>query len=139
MGLKFLDVRKRDYDYDFNFLDYRKVTGHINYFKYFDSLSLTAHLSWGQYLAGDEGATFDFSRRFKNGMSMGAYFTLTDVSFEEFGEGSFDKGIYISVPISSFFTNTPNSTIRWSPLTKDPGQKLALNYRLFGFLQRYIY
>ena len=33
---------------------------------------------------------------------MGAFFTRTDLSFEEFGEGSFDKGIYVHIPIDFF-------------------------------------
>ena len=68
---------------------------------------------------------------------MGAYFSITDVSFEQFGEGSFDKGVYISVPLASM--NGSNQTnFRWSPLTKDPAQKLATT-RLFNMLERYIY
>ena len=34
------------------------------------------------------------TRRFANGWAVGAYFTLTDVTAEDFGEGSFDKGVY---------------------------------------------
>ena len=29
---------------------------------------------------------------------MGAYATFTDVSFEEYGEGSFDKGVFLKYP-----------------------------------------
>ena len=79
------------------------------------------------------------SKRFENGLKFGAYFTLTDVSFEEYGEGSFNKGIYVSVPISGLFDDRPFSSFNWSPLTKDPGQKLNLNYKLFGVLERFIY
>ena len=69
---------------------------------------------------------------------MGAFYTITDVTFEEFGEGSFDKGIYISVPISMFNSNE-SSYFRWTPLTKDPGQKLNFKYRIFDQIDRYIY
>lgn len=137
LGFELFDVKKRDYDYDFSTLDYEVITGHINFYHYFDPLKLTTHLSWGQYLAGDEGLTFDFSRRFNNGTRFGAYFSLTDVSFEEFGEGSFDKGIYIEVPITSFSGNM--SGFQWTPLTKDPAQKLKLSSKIFDNIRRYIY
>jgi hypothetical protein len=32
---------------------------------------------------------------------VGGFFTLTDVPFEEFGEGSFDKGLFFRVPFNS--------------------------------------
>ena len=118
-------------------LDYEITTGHINYYHYFHPLELTTHISWGKYLAGDEGLTFDFSRRFKNGTTFGAFFSLTDVSFEQFGEGSFDKGVYINIPIGIFGQNS--SGFRWKPLTKDPAQKLNLSSRIFGNINRYIY
>ena len=38
------------------------------------------------------------TRRFANGWAVGAYFTLTDVTSEDFGEGSFDKGVSIEIP-----------------------------------------
>ena len=139
LGFEVFSVKKRDYTYDFNFLDYQVITGHANFYKYFDYLDLTAHFSWGKYLAGDEGFTLDLSKRFDNGLKFGAYFSLTDVSFDEYGEGSFNKGIYVSVPISGLFNNKPFSTFSWTPLTKDPAQKLNLNYKLFGVLERYIY
>ena len=60
------------------------------------------HLRGGRYLAKDSGVTFDFSRIFRSGMRVGAFFSLTDISFEEFGEGSFDKGFYFHVPLEIF-------------------------------------
>ena len=39
----------------------------------------------------------DFSRSFINGTKFGFFATFTDVSTEEFGEGSFDKGIRGSI------------------------------------------
>ena len=139
-GFEIFDVKKRDYDQKFNFLEYETVTGHLNFYHYFDPLNMTTHFSWGQYLAGDEGFTLDFSKRFKNGFKLGAYFSLTDVSFDEYGEGSFDKGIYVSLPINNLFNGGSTMThFKWSPLTKDPAQKLGLRYRNFGLMERYIY
>ena len=77
-------------------------------------------LSAGEYLAGDVGSTIEFSRTYKGGLNFGVFATFTDVSFEQFGEGSFDKGIFFNIPI---YGNLINYT--WRPLTKDPGAKLV--------------
>lgn len=137
IGFELFHVKKRGYEYNFDTLDYETVTGHINFYHHLHKLDLTTHISWGQYLAGDEGITFDFSKRFSNGAKFGAFFSLTDVSFDEFGEGSFDKGVYIQIPISSF--GNRDTSYRWRPLTKDPAQKLNLSSRLFSVLERYVY
>ena len=47
----------------------------------------------GRYLAGDWGATTTISRKFGSGWEVGGYATLTDVPFDTFGEGSFDKAM----------------------------------------------
>ena len=38
-------------------------------------------------------------RRFANGWSVGAYATKTDVTADEFGEGSFAKGVTLTIPL----------------------------------------
>ena len=48
----------------------------------------------GQYLAEDKGATLELRRTFDNGWKVGVWATKTDVSAKDFGEGSFDKGLY---------------------------------------------
>ena len=60
----------------------------------FGSIPFDFKLSAGEYLAGDIGSTVEFSRSLSNGLEFGAFATFTDVSFEQFGEGSFDKGIF---------------------------------------------
>ena len=89
-------------------------------------------LSFGEYLAGDKGSTIEFSRRFKSGVSFGAFATFTDVSTEDFGEGSFDKGIFFNIPIYGNFIN-----YTWRPLTKDPGAKLIRRNSLHDLLVRF--
>ena len=88
--------------------------------------------SIGEYLAGDEGATFELSRTFRNGTKFGVFATFTDVSTEQFGEGSFDKGIFFNIPI---YGNSINYT--WRPLTKDPGAKLNRRYSLHDLLVKF--
>ena len=67
------------------------------------SFLLTQKLSYGEYLAGDEGVTFELSRSFLNGTKFGAFASFTDVSSEQFGEGAFDKGIFFSIPVYGNF------------------------------------
>ena len=80
----------------------------------------------GRYLAKDKGATIELRRTFDNGFSIGAFATFTNVSVEEFGEGSFDKGLYFQIPFNSFVgENTKGkfaSVLR--SIQRDGGQKL---------------
>jgi hypothetical protein len=127
-------VKQRDYDMQFDFLDYDVVTGHGTLYYDLPFYDLQAALSVGRYLAGDVGATLNVSRRFENGMRVGAFVTRTDVSAEEFGEGSFDKGIYVTVPFDLFLLRSSRSVgvIGWRPLTRDGGQMVSVGKRLYG-------
>ena len=94
---------------------------------------MQANLSVGRYLAKDIGATVDLSRVFDNGVKFGAFFTKTNVSSATFGEGSFDKGVYLSVPFDAFLTRSSSTraTAIWKPLTRDGGAKLNRSVQLY--------
>ena len=94
------------------------------------------NLSYGKYLAGDRGYTFDLSRVFDSGLRTGFYFTRTNVSFELFGEGSFDKGFYFSIPLDIFRNSYSRGSLdfKFAPLTRDGGQKLLINKSLKGII-----
>ena len=79
------------------------------------------------------------SKRFENGLKFGFFATFTDVTSEQYGEGSFNKGIYFSLPIDSLIGNGTTTDFVWSPLTKDPGQKLNHKYKLFNLIERFVY
>lgn len=123
---------QRDYDSGFGFRDYNVLTGHLS--AYYDMANgFHLQLDAGRYLAGDWGATLSIDREFRNGWSVGAFMTLTDVSAQQFGEGSFDKGIRFSIPVS-WFTGRPSqqslgTTIR--PITRDGGARLDVPGRLY--------
>ena len=92
-----------------------------------------AQLDVGRYLAGDWGATVSLDREFANGWRVGAFATKTDVSSATFGEGSFDKGIRISIPLS-YATGKPtqrrtDTVIR--SLSRDGGARLEVDGRLY--------
>lgn len=134
IGAEVWAVKQRDFDQLFDFIDYETVSGHINLYYEEPRTNILFHLSGGRYLAKDSGVTFDFSRRFKSGLRLGAFFTLTDISKEEFGEGSFDKGFYIHFPIEAFFTNYSRgiSGFGLKPLTRDGGARLNIGHTLYG-------
>ena len=133
IGFEIFDVKKRDYRMRFKTLDYRNVTGHFNfYYRNYKYVPFDAKISFGEYLAGDEGLTLDLSRSFPNGTKFGFFASFTDVTSDQFGEGSFDKGIYFNIPV---FGNLVNYT--WRPLTKDPGAKLNRKNTLHDLLVRF--
>ena len=132
-GFEAFGVKKRDYMMRFGTLDYENVTGHLNfYYRNYGRIPFDAKISYGEYLAGDEGLTIDLSRSFENGTKFGIFASFTDVSSDEFGEGTFDKGIYFNVPV---FGNLINYS--WRPLTKDPGAKLNRKHSLHDLLVRF--
>lgn len=132
-GFEIFDVKKRDYDWRFGTLEYENITGHLNlYYRNYGLVPFDMKLSYGEYLAGDFGATIELSRSFSNGMNFGVFASNTDVSATQFGEGSFDKGIFFNIPI---YGNLINYT--WRPLTKDPGAKLTRRNTLHGLLVRF--
>lgn len=126
-------VRQRNYDQMFSFLDYTVLTGHLNMYYQLPIYDLLGIVSVGRYLAKDKGATFQLSRQFESGIQAGIFFTLTDVPFEVFGEGSFDKGFFITVPFDLFATrsSTASGSFAFRPLTKDGGQRLSIGPRLY--------
>lgn len=133
LGVEANYVRQRDFDQRLGFQDYSVLTGHAS--AYMDLINgFHAQVDVGRYLAGDYGATFSLDRVFDNGWSVGGFFTLTDVSAEDFGEGSFDKGIRFTMPLG-WFLGKPSrkavgTTIR--PIQRDGGQKVHVPGRLYG-------
>lgn len=133
IGFEMFEVKKRDYEMRFGTLDYKNVTGHLNfYYRNYKRIPFDAKISYGEYLAGDEGITIDLSRSFANGTKFGVFASFTDVSTDQFGEGSFDKGIYFNIPV---FGNLINYS--WRPLTKDPGAKLVRKNTLHDLLIKF--
>ncbi|MGO1430012.1 MAG: YjbH domain-containing protein [Halomonas sp.] len=129
-------MRQRDFDQQFGLRDYSTWTGHLNAYLETGVEDVLAKLSVGRYLAGDAGATLDLSREFDSGVRIGAWGTWTDAG-DDFGEGSFDKGLYLALPLDAFFSfsSRDQSTLRWQPLTRDGGARLNRQYELYGLTQ----
>ena len=72
------------------------------------------------------GATLEVRRTFANGWMVGLWATKTNVSAEDFGEGSFDKGLFFKIPLDGFLATSSRSnyTTRIRPIQRDGGQYL---------------
>jgi hypothetical protein len=93
----------------------------------------------GRYLAKDWGGTFGIDREFDNGIRIGAFATFTDVSFDDFGEGSFDKGIRLHIPLSALTGQRSEVSISRTirPVQRDGGARLEVDTRLYEQVRQY--
>jgi hypothetical protein len=127
LGLDVNYVQQRSYENDWDFFDYKVLTGHATLYWQPSFLPETQiKLSAGQFLAKDKGINIDFAKRFDSGIIVGAYAAFTNVSADEYGEGSFTKGFYISLPFE-LFTLEPargRGKLPWIPIARDGGQML---------------
>lgn len=132
-GVDINHVRQRAFEQGFGLRDYRVNTGHANWHWDTGWNDIHVKLQVGRYLAGDVGATLDLRRSFDNGVSIGAWATRTNVSAQQFGEGSFDKGIYVQMPFDALLPLSVPATaqINWNPLTRDGGARLVRTHSLF--------
>ena len=134
IGVDLSWVRQRNFEGYFGFQKYNVLTGHITASYNFKEPNITATVRAGRYLAKDVGATFEISRTFKSGATIGAFATFTNVSAAEFGEGRFDKGIFLTVPLDLFVFRSVRDGIglAYRPLIRDGGQQLIIRQPLLG-------
>ena len=134
VGAEIWKVRQRSYRQLFGSLDYTTLTGHINFYYREPLTRVLFHVKGGRFLAEDSGFSFNFSREFKSGLNMGVFFSLTDISKAEFGEGSFDKGFFFNIPIQVFFDqySRGSSGFGLRPLTRDGAQPLTVAQSLWS-------
>jgi len=125
-------VRQRGFAQHFSFRNYQVATGHATL--YYDTgwYNVRTKLSVGRYLARDWGTTIDVSRQFGNGVKLGAYGTFTTAG-KRYGEGSFDKGIYLYIPFDLFlpWSRSERAQLNYHPLLRDGGAKLNKAYELY--------
>ncbi|MFC4764025.1 YjbH domain-containing protein [Dyella koreensis] len=133
LGVDMNWVRQRGFRQDFALRGYHTVVGNATLYVNTGFHDVTLAMSVGRYLAKDYGATLDISREFSNGVRMGAYATLTNKSGTQTGEGSFDKGIYFSIPFDLLLprSSTSRATFMWEPLLRDGGARLNRRYSLY--------
>jgi hypothetical protein len=132
IGLDINHVVQRQYDGMFGALGYNVTTGHLSLYADLPVWNTYAVLRGGRYLAGDWGGTIELGRRFDSGIEVGGFATFTNVPFSRFGEGSFDKGIYVRVPFDFFGLTTRNrAALNIRPVQRDGGQRLAVDSPLW--------
>lgn len=130
-------VKQRAFNGLLGFRDYSVATGHVSMYYDMPFYDMRVIVHAGRYLAGDYGATLDVSREFGSGFRFGGFATLTDVPFDVFGEGSFDKGIYVSFPFDLLSFDRPrgSASFAFRPLTRDGGQMVVGGKRLYGLVR----
>lgn len=135
-GLNVNRVRKRDFEGGSGFLDYEVTTGFASVYYQMPWLSDTlVQLDFGQFLAKDKGVQVTMQKRFNSGVVAGAYAAFTDVSSEEYGEGSFTKGFFISIPFDLMSVRPTRERVgfTWVPLSRNGGQQLQRRARLYNY------
>ncbi len=141
IGADFYEVQQRDFDRLFGLQPYRVATGHVSVYYASPWYDLNFAVRAGRYLAGDQGLTLEATRRFSTGVEIGVFATKTNVSAAQFGEGSFDKGIFIRIPLEWIL---PISTRRefsteLLPTQRDGGQRLLGDAMLYENTRRSSY
>ena len=136
LGLEMNYARKRDYKGKFGLQNYSNNYSRVKLVLREPKNNIITTFSWGEYLAGDKGYTVELNKRFNNGVKFGVFFSKTDVSPELFGEGSFDKGIKLSIPFG-FGNKKSLTSFEWRPLTKDPAALLIRKNTLENLIERY--
>lgn len=134
-------VKQRSFKGRFGFQNYSTFTGFVTGSYRFSGPQITTTVRLGRYLAKDVGGTFEVSRRFRSGATVGAFATFTDVGAAEFGEGRFDKGLYITIPLDLLFNRHVRSGVgvAWHPLIRDGGQQLVIRQPLLAVTEATTY
>lgn len=126
----------------FGFRDYSVVTalGGIHY--RFPSVGITTTARVGRFLAKDDGVRFEFKRRFRSGVEIGAWYTVTNGN-DITGPGTpghpyYDKGIFMSIPLASMLTKDTQSraSLAIVDFTRDVGQMVVSPGDLYDLLER---
>jgi len=139
LGAEVNYARQREFDTAFGLRDYEVVTGHASVYWDTGFSGLEAQVDVGRYLAGDWGATLGVSRRFTNGWDVSAYVTRTEVSVDEFGDGSYAKGLSVTMPLRWGVPFETRSTASLSLISDvgDGGARLQVPERLYPKVRDY--
>ena len=132
-------VKQRDFDGRFGFRDYQTVTA-LAALHYRLPYQSTFTVRTGRFLARDFGARFEIKRRFRIGMELGAWYTVTNVVDTGVGnEGNYrDKGVFVSIPFEALLPADTRMTTGFSlaPWTRDPGQMVNSPVDLYQMLEK---
>ena len=133
LGLEANQLYKRSFHEQFGFKSYNVATAQLAFYYELPWYGLQQTVKVGRYLARDIGFTYELSREFESGVRVGGFFTITNVPTSVFGEGSFDRGLFVSIPIdiaTPFPSRSSLGTV-YRPLTRDGGQLLGSPKQLY--------
>ena len=138
LGATLYEARQRGFDRLFDMQPYHVLTGHVSFYYQSPWYGLDFQVDAGRYLAGDTGGTLTVTRRFSTGVEVGLFATLTNVPFSQFGEGAFDKGFIIRIPMDFMVPLDSQSEfdVNLRPVTRDGGQMLQPEQILYDELRR---
>ncbi|HWB53038.1 MAG TPA: YjbH domain-containing protein, partial [Tepidisphaeraceae bacterium] len=141
VGADLYEVQERNFDRLLGLQNYRTTTGHLALYYMSPWYGLDFTIMAGRYLAGDEGLTIQLSRRFSTGVELGVFATKTNVSATQFGEGSFDKGFFIRIPLNWTLPIATQNELAMTlrPVQRDGGQRLANDTQLYEITRRSSY
>ncbi|QDQ25712.1 phosphatase PAP2 family protein [Chitinimonas arctica] len=128
---------------DFRFRDYKTTTAIASLHYRIPSQGITATVRAGRFLARDEGARFEMSRRFQSGVEVGAWYTVTnghDITSPGTPSKPYrDKGIFMTVPLNIMLTRDTAATGSYglSPWTRDVGQMVNSPGDIYSHVSRY--
>lgn len=134
-GVNINRVRQRDFEGWLGHESYETTMGHASIYYQMPWLKDSLlRLDVGRFLAGDDGVGVTFARRFDSGVIVSAYASFTNVSSEDYGEGSFTHGFSISVPFDLIGIRPTRERLgmSWSPMSRDGGQPLWRQFDLHG-------
>jgi hypothetical protein len=135
-------LRQRDPYADLSFTDYSVVTALAALHYRIPSLGITTTARAGRFLAKDDGVRFELKRRFKSGIEIGAWYTVTngDDITPPGSPGSpyYDKGVFLYVPLNVMLTKDTQatSTLSLAPWTRDVGQMVVSPGDLYDRFER---
>lgn len=131
-------VKQRDFDGRFGFRDYQTVTA-LAALHYRLPYQSTFTTRVGRFLARDYGARFEISRRFRIGMELGAWYTVTNAVDTGVGDGNYrDKGVFVSIPFEPLLPADTRVTTGFSlaPWTRDVGQMVNSPVDLYRMIEK---
>ncbi len=126
----------------FKFRDYDTVTLLGDFHYRLPAWGVTATVRAGRFLARDTGVRFELKRRFRSGITFGAWYTRTDgkdiTPPGSPGDPYFDKGLFLSIPLGSMLTRDTRarSELSLAPWTRDVGQMVVSPGDLYTTLER---
>jgi len=135
-------LRQRDPYADLSFTDYSVVTALAALHYRIPSLGITTTARAGRFLAKDDGVRIELKRRFRSGIEVGAWYTLTngnDITPPGSpGNPYYDKGVFLFVPLNVMLTKDTQATsaLSLAPWTRDVGQMVLSPGDLYDRFER---